>query len=136
MFQYGAMAIRGESAGGNTPREITRREALRKGSLAGLGMMWVTPAVTTIEMSAQFAQATSPVPETTAPPEVESETVVNETPETTGAAPQDEVIAEDLPFTGLPLEQLLPLAGGAIATGAAAVRLAREKEESGHQDPS
>lgn len=115
-------------------------------------MMWVTPAVTTIEMSAQFAQATSPVPETTAPPEVESETVVrdspgstappevesetvvNETTETTEAAPQDEVIAEDLPFTGLPLEQLLPLAGGAIATGAAAVRLARDKNEEGTDD--
>jgi hypothetical protein len=40
----------------------------------------------------------------------------------------DEVLATDLPFTGLPVEQLLPLAGGALATGAAMVRLARDRK--------
>ena len=99
-------------------------------------------------MTAQFAQSTSPVPETTQAevggttvetidPEVKGTTV--ETTETTQAAVggthvvagpgvKDEVLSDQLPFTGLPLEQLLPLAGGAIATGAAAVRMARERK--------
>ena len=47
---------------------ITRREALRKGTLAGLGMVWVTPAVTSIEMTPALAQATSgPTTDTTQP---------------------------------------------------------------------
>ena len=99
-------------------------------------------------MTAQFAQSTSPVPETTQAevggttvetidPEVKGTTV--ETTQTTQAAAggthvvagpgvNDEVLSDQLPFTGLPLEQLLPLAGGAIATGAAAVRMARERK--------
>lgn len=144
---------------------ITRRDALRRGTMAGLGLVWVTPKVASFSMTAQYAQATSPVPETTVPenegtdpatkdtteatdpstastdpidPEVEG-TVIETTP-TTGpeagatqveAQPEvkDEVLSSELPFTGLPLEQLLPLAGGAIATGAAAVRMARERKD-------
>ncbi|HUG08080.1 MAG TPA: hypothetical protein VMP13_04200 [Acidimicrobiia bacterium] len=41
----------------------------------------------------------------------------------------DEVVSGQLPFTGLPLEQVLPIAGGALATGAAMVRAARERKE-------
>jgi len=164
---------------------ITRREALRKGTLAGLGMVWVTPAVTSIEMTPALAQATSgPKTDTTLPRgdtstsnggssptsnagstptssdvgnsstsiddkststsagvqasstaggatsssgAVGSQTTAGPTAGPT-AAPKDEVLAGDLPFTGLPLEQLLPLAGGAVATGAAIVRAARNKD--------
>lgn len=157
---------------------LTRREALRRGTLLGIGMVWVTPRVDSFTMASQYAQATSPVPETTIPsedttvpsgdttvpsdsttvPEVGDSTVDATTPsvDTTeqtivepttvdtggsGSSPtsqpggegrrpdeiEDEVLSGQLPFTGLPLEQLLPLAGGAVATGAAAVRLARER---------
>lgn len=111
---------------------ITRREALRRGTMAGLGLVWVTPKMASFSMTAQYAQATSPVPETTQP-EVGG-TVIESTPTTqpaeAGKKVEDEVLSKELPFTGLPLEQLLPLAGGAVATGAAAVRMAREKKES------
>jgi len=166
---WGARATSDEVGGG-----ITRRDALRRGTLAGLGLVWVTPQVASFTMTAQFAQSTSPVPETTVPgdsttdpttgnttvesstpsnettqPEVEGTTVETiapevkgttvETTQTTQAAAggthvvagpgvKDEVLSDQLPFTGLPLEQLLPLAGGVIATGAAAVRMARERK--------
>lgn len=150
---------------------LTRREALRRGTLAGIGLVWATPQVTSYRMTAQLAQATSPVPGTTIPgattegteeeteppeektpstgPEIEDEvspTTISQEPtqETVDKGPsaestqpraergsseeiKDEVLSSELPFTGLPLEQLLPLAGGAVATGAAAVRLARER---------
>jgi len=171
------------------PRKgITRREALRKGTLAGLGMVWVTPAVTSIEMTPALAQATSgPRTDTTQPQgntstsnggstptssevgntstsidgndtstsagvqasstageetsssaDVGSQTTSGATRPNQGAtaAPQDEVLAGDLPFTGLPLEQLLPLAGGAIATGAVVVRAARDKKTPDSDDGS
>lgn len=128
--------------------------------------MWVTPQMASFTMTAQFAQATSPVPETTVPEngtttqpetggssiettpssestepstetteEVEGITVETTQPSAGGTQVEardeikDEVLSDQLPFTGLPVEQLLPLAGGAIATGAAVVRLAREKKE-------
>ncbi|MFP4554768.1 MAG: hypothetical protein ACLFRT_13035 [Actinomycetota bacterium] len=153
---------------------LTRREALRRGTLAGIGLVWATPQVVSYRMSAQLAQATSPVAGTTVPgatttepsektsepeepkeptgstePEIEDEvspTTISKEPteETVDKGPsaeatqppaerdsseeiKDEVLSSELPFTGLPLEQLLPLAGGAVATGAAAVRLARER---------
>lgn len=156
---------------------LTRREALRRGSLAGIGLVWATPQVASYRMTAQLAQATSPVAGTTIPgatttepsektsepkepkeptepteptnPEIQDEvspTSISEEPteETVDKGPtaeatqppgerqsseeiEDEVLSSELPFTGLPLEQLLPLAGGAVATGAAAVRLARER---------
>ena len=157
---------------------ITRREALRKGTLAGLGMVWVTPAVTSVEMSPALAQATSgPETDTTqgqgntstsnggttptsndgttattsdvgntsssagaqasstaggatsSSQDVRSQTTAQGTTGGPTAAPETQVLADDLPFTGLPLEQLLPLAGGAVATGAAIVRAARDKED-------
>lgn len=168
---------------------ITRREALRKGTMAGLGMVWVTPAVTSIEMSPALAQATSgPKTDTTQSQGNTSTSNGGSTPTSNGgttptstdvggtstsiddngtssstgvqasstgggatsssadvnsqttsqgptAAPRDEVLADDLPFTGLPLEQLLPLAGGAVATGAAIVRAARNKQESDPVNP-
>jgi len=168
-----------ENDGGGGPDQsgggLTRREALQRGSLAGLGLVWAVPRVDSITMSAQFAQATSPVPtdstqpendttqpengttrpenDTTQPengstqpqngtePTTDATTVESSSPSSNGTSqpigggttveaspPDDEVLASDLPFTGLPLEQLLPLAGGAIATGAAAVRLARERK--------
>lgn len=164
---------------------ITRREALRKGTLAGLGMVWVTPAVTSIEMSPALAQATSgPKTDTTqgqgntstsnggttptsnggttattsdvgntssssgaqasstgggatsSSQDVSAQTTSQGTTGGPTAAAEDEVLADDLPFTGLPLEQLVPLAGGAIATGAAIVRAARAKEGSDAESTS
>lgn len=163
---------------------LTRREALRRGTLAGLGLVWAAPSVQSINMSVQYAQATSPTPETTIPgngttepttgpstesttgstadsttrattesttgsttesitpsgesttPETEDTTVETASPPEVDAGEEeaepeaaDEVLAGELPFTGLQLEQLLPLAGGAIATGAAAVRLAKERKK-------
>lgn len=113
---------------------ISRRDALKRGTLLGLGLVWVTPQMSSFSMTAQFAQATSPVPETTEPEigdtsqkiedEVEDVEIENEAGEI-----EDEVLSGELPFTGLPVEQLLPLAGGALATGAAVVRAARERKE-------
>lgn len=155
---------------------LTRREALRRGTLAGIGLVWATPQVASYRMTAQLAQATSPVagttiPGTTEPPEKTTDpkdpkepkepkeptgsteptdevspTTISRDPTTVDKGPsaeatqprtergsseeiKDEVLSSELPFTGLPLEQLLPLAGGAVATGAAAVRLARERSE-------
>lgn len=152
---------------------LTRREALRRGTLAGIGLVWATPQVMSYRMTPQLAQATSPVAGTTIPgatteptektteppeektpstePEIEDEvsptTISREPTEETvdrGSSAEstqprveresseeieDEVLSSELPFTGLPLEQLLPLAGGAVATGAAAVRLARKRSE-------
>lgn len=126
-------------------------------------MVWVTPAVTSIEMSPKLAQAISgPKTSTTQPggetstssgnqatsteagqpstsADVQSQTTSQEsTAPSSGptAASQDEVLANNLPFTGLPLEQLLPLAGGAVATGAALVRAARDKDSSDPKSPS
>lgn len=201
---------------------LTRREALKRGTLAGLGLVWATPTIERVSLGAQFAQNPSPIerdtPGTTAseepPPTVIDEeeeqeptdsTVANdeeskdtqptettETTETTEATetteeevvvvddeveeedgreegeeeedgdqvedevldtvlepdePEDavsdteaeiedevldtEVAAEELPLTGLHAEHLIPLAGGLMATGALAVRLARERREGG-----
>jgi hypothetical protein len=46
-----------------TGRGITRREALKRGTVLGLGLVWVTPEMSSFRMTAQFAEATSPVPE-------------------------------------------------------------------------
>lgn len=153
-----------------TGRGITRRDALRRGSLAGLGLIWVTPQMSSFTMTAQFAQATSPVTETTQPgsqtteattgpttektePSTGPTTVETQPPSTESVEPtvrgttvepttpstakgpesrseiEDEVLSGQLPFTGLPLEQLIPLAGGTLATGAAVLRAARERKE-------
>lgn len=158
---------------------ISRRDVLKRGTMAGLGLVWVAPKVSSFSMTAQFAQATSPVPETTAPedettvpddgttgPTTDDTTIESSTPSTegektsptdptdptepevagtvienttqpevaggqveAGSEVKDEVLASQLPFTGLPLEQLIPIAGGAVATGAAVLRMAREKKE-------
>lgn len=172
VVQSGAMdSSRWEASGtsGEETNGLTRREALRRGTLAGIGLVWVTPQVASYRMTAQLAQATSPVAGTTIPgattteskesqeppsstePEIEDEVspttisreptedTVDKSPSAEATQPRteressgeikDEVLASELPFTGLPLEQLLPLAGGAVATGAAAVRLARERSE-------
>ncbi len=159
----GSIRMQSTRAPDEVPEGLTRREALRRGTLAGIGLVWATPQVASYQMTAQLAQATSPVAGTTIPgattepsekttdPEIEDEvsptTITREpTEETVGKGPsaeatqprteresseeiKDEVLASELPFTGLPLEQLLPLAGGAVATGAAAVRLAQERSE-------
>lgn len=115
---------------GATPDEagrgITRRDALKRGTLLGLGLVWVTPQMSSYAMTAQLAQATSPVPE----PEV-SDTSLQVEDEVLDVEIEndDEVVSDQLPFTGLPLEQVLPIAGGALATGAAVVRAARERKE-------
>ncbi len=147
---------------------ITRREALKRGTLLSLGLVWVTPQMSSYAMTAQFAQATSPVPETTEPEvsdtieiedevedvevengeevvsseiedEVEDVEVENGEEVVSGEIEDEvedvevengeEVVSGELPFTGFPLEQLLPIAGGALATGAAVVRAARERKE-------
>lgn len=152
---------------------ISRRDVLKRGTMAGLGLVWVAPTVSSFSMTAQYAQATSPVPENTTVPDNETTgpttddtTIDSSTPSTegertspsdptdptepevagtvienttqpevaggqveAGSEVKDEVLASQLPFTGLPLEQLIPIAGGAVATGAAVVRMAREKKE-------
>lgn len=149
---------------------ISRRDVLKRGTMAGLGVVWVAPKVSSFSMTAQYAQATSPVPENTTVPDNETTgpttddtTIESSTPSTegertsptdptepevagtvienttqpevaggqveAGSEVKDEVLASQLPFTGLPLEQLIPIAGGAVATGAAVVRMAREKKE-------
>lgn len=40
---------------------LTRRQALRKGTLLGAGAVWAAPAVRTLTMSSNFAAATSPI---------------------------------------------------------------------------
>lgn len=143
---------------------ITRREALRRGALGGLGLVWAAPSMERLALSAQHAQATSPVtttteaeettttpPEetTTTEPEVTNTTITGETTTTEGTPGREvagttvtvgdevagtvieaetEVEAGQLPFTGFNAEHLLPIAGGLIATGAAAVRLAKERQ--------
>lgn len=113
-----------------TGRGITRREALKRGTVLGLGLVWVTPEMSSFRMTAQFAEATSPVPET----EVSdtSEEIETEV-ENVEIENDEQVVSGELPFTGLPLEQVIPLAGGALATGAALVRAARERKE--HTEP-
>ena len=158
-----------ESGGG-----ITRREALKRGTMAGFGLVWIAPTVDSFKISAQTAQPTSPVPETldkteesantteaqTSPTdgsgaevETSTEATVRETnqPEAnSGSEVETDVLSDSaeaetddrtdqvtaavevgsgqLPLTGLGVEQLLPIAGGAVATGAAAVRLARDRK--------
>lgn len=134
-------------------------------------MVWVTTAVTSIEMSPELAQATSGPKTSITQPGGGTSTSNGDSPSTSSssqatsteagqpstsadvksqttsqgstapssgptAAPQDEVLADNLPFTGLPLEQLLPLAGGAVATGAALVRAARDKDSSDPKSPT
>jgi hypothetical protein len=122
----------GDWEAGATPDErgkgITRREALKRGTVLGLGLVWVTPEMSSFRMTAQFAEATSPVPET----EV-SDTSVEDEVKDVEIENDEQVVSGQLPFTGLPLEQALPIAGGALATGAALVRAARERKE--HTEP-
>jgi hypothetical protein len=124
----------GDWEAGATPDEtrsgITRREALKRGTVLGLGLVWVTPEMSSFRMTAQFAEATSPVPEVSDTVEDEVESVEIENDEIDN---DEQVVSGQLPFTGLPLEQALPLAGGALATGAALVRAARERKD--HPQP-
>ena len=56
---------------GREARGITRREALRQGTLFGAGAVWATPALSSITMSANLAAATSPTippPDDNTPP--------------------------------------------------------------------
>lgn len=46
---------------GDTGTNLTRRDALRRGTLLGAGVVWAAPAVRTLTMSSNFAAATSPV---------------------------------------------------------------------------
>lgn len=144
--------------------ELSRREALRRGALAGLGLVWAPPAIQQLTLRAESAQVTSPVPEDTTPTtegEGGGQTTttttttqpsgggptpqVNEPPTDVGGisiqqpnpTPQEvaaeQITADELPFTGLPADQLLPLAGGMLASGAAALHMAREKKVGRHQ---
>lgn len=120
--------------GREVERGLTRREALKRGAVLGAGVIWATPVVQSLAMSPALAQTTSPVPGTTAPSVSNTTASTTEVEGVTIENTPDEVMAADLPFTGLPVEQLVPIAGGAIATGAAMVRLARKRmpdEESG-----
>lgn len=88
--------------------------------MAGVGLVWATPSIERLALSAQLAQVPSPLPDEVEGTEVTTEEEVDE-------EPLDEVLAEELPFTGIHAEQLIPLAGGLIATGAVALRLAKER---------
>lgn len=46
---------------GDSGTNLTRRDALRRGTLLGAGVVWAAPAVRTLTMSSNFAAATSPV---------------------------------------------------------------------------
>jgi len=70
---------------GDMGTNLTRRDALRRGTLLGAGAVWAAPAVRTLTMSSNFAAATSPV---VGGEEVETTTTtVGETPTTTGQTP-------------------------------------------------
>lgn len=44
-------------------REISRREALKRGATVGVGVLWATPAVQAVSMMRSAAAATSPPPD-------------------------------------------------------------------------
>jgi len=46
---------------GDMGTNLTRRDALRRGTLLGAGVVWAAPAVRSLTMSSNFAAATSPV---------------------------------------------------------------------------
>jgi len=68
---------------GETGTNLTRRDALRRGTLLGAGAVWAAPAVRSLTMSSTFAAATSPV----VGEEVEATTTTGETPTTAGETP-------------------------------------------------
>jgi len=63
---------------------VTRREALRRGTLLGAGAVWAAPAVRSLTMSQNFATATSPFVDDE---EVEKPGIPEEPPGTTEEQP-------------------------------------------------
>ena len=113
----------------DTPREITRREVLRRGLLLGGGLIWVTPSVQVVNMSKAYAQVPSPGVDasSTRGPEVSSST---RGPEVAGKTVTSDVQAESLPFTGSNVLPLAGLAGGLLAAGGANLKAAKHLKRS------
>lgn len=97
---------------------LTRREALKKGTLLGVGAIWMAPAAHTLQMSKQFAATTSG-------PSGEPRTD-DKTAETNGSTPPSAVESVDssdvLPFTGSDLARIGAMGVGMLAGGAALVK--------------
>lgn len=135
---------------------LTRRDALRRGTLLGAGAVWAVPAVRSLTMSSNFAAATSPV---VIGEEVETTTTtVGETPTTAGATPTTVeaevegivvtqppgsdpqgpgipvVSGDNLPLTGIEARDAALLGTGLLAVGAALVQ-ATKKDRSAADAP-
>jgi hypothetical protein len=140
---------------GEMGTNLTRRDALRRGTLLGAGAVWATPAVRSLTMSSNFAAATSPVvigEEVEATPTTTGETLTTagETPTSAGAPPTTDdakvegivvtqppgsdpqgpgipvVSGDNLPLTGIEARDAALLGTGLLAVGAALVQATKK----------
>ncbi len=120
---------------GEMGTNLTRRDALRRGTLLGAGVVWAAPAVRTMTMSSNFAAATSPVVDdnqvevtTTEAADVEGIVVTQPgTPQVTSGAAQ--VSGGQLPFTGIEAGEAALLGAGMLAVGAAIVSATKQDRQ-------
>jgi hypothetical protein len=140
---------------GDMGTNLTRRDALRRGTLLGAGAVWAAPAVRSLTMSSTFAAATSPVVigeevEGTTTTAGETPTTAGETPTTAGATPTTVetevegivvtqppgsdpqgpgipvVSGDNLPLTGIEARDAALLGTGLLAVGAALVQATKK----------
>ena len=139
---------------GDMGTNLTRRDALRRGTLLGAGAVWAAPAVRTLTMSSNVAAATSPVVgeevEGTTTTLGETPTTSGETPTTSGATPTTVgtdvegivvtqppgsdpqgpgipvVSGDNLPLTGIEAREAALLGTGLLAVGAALVQATKK----------
>lgn len=133
---------------GEMGTNLTRRDALRRGTLLGAGAVWAAPAVRTLTMSSTFAAATSPAvigeevegttttagetPTTAAgtPTTVETEVegiVVTQPPGSDPQGPGIPVVSGDnLPLTGIEARDAALLGTGLLGVGAALVQATKK----------
>jgi hypothetical protein len=141
---------------GEVGTNLTRRDALRRGTLLGAGVVWAAPAVRTLTMSSNFAAATSPVvddeevegssttattadgpggsADTTQPGDDDDNTgvsgvVVSQpgSPQVSSGTPM--VSGGQLPFTGIEAGEAALIGAGMLAVGAAVVRATKQAVE-------
>jgi hypothetical protein len=133
---------------GEMGTNLTRRDALRRGTLLGAGAVWAAPAVRSLTMSSTFAAATSPAvigeevegttttagetPTTAAgtPTTVETEVegiVVTQPPGSDPQGPGIPVVSGDnLPLTGIEARDAALLGTGLLGVGAALVQATKK----------
>lgn len=109
--------------------DLTRREALRRGTLLGTGAIWAAPAVRSLTMSSNFAAATSPV---VAGEEIEATTSTTIPTEVEGIV----VSGGQLPFTGVEARNAAVLGAGLLAAGATIVHATKKDRPVGDQPES